>query len=188
MGMIDIIQPIDRSDSIALITHMNPDGDAVGSLIALMRALDKMGKSVDAYCQDEVPGALNFLDGVARITRPIDPIKRYDLAIALDCSDRGRMGDCATIMDMATSSANIDHHISNTFYADINIVDGGASATGEMIYELVELLIDSADKGIAEALYTAIVSDTGGFAFSNTTAKTHRTAANLIEWGAETAK
>jgi phosphoesterase RecJ-like protein len=185
MRMIDIVEAIHESNSIALITHINPDGDAVGSLIALMLALDKMEKSVYGYCQDDVPKSLCFLDGADRISKLTDPVERYDLAVALDCSDRERMGDCASIMDMAIRSANIDHHRSNTYYADINIVHEDASATGEMIYELVQQLEDTGDKNIAEALYTAIVTDTGGFSFSNTTARTHRVIANLIEWGAE---
>jgi len=186
--MTDIVEAINESNSIALITHINPDGDAVGSLIALMHALDKMGKSVYGYCQDDIPRSLSFLEGVKRITKPINPIEGYDLAIALDCSDRERMGDCVSIMDKAMRSANIDHHISNTYYADINIVHGNASATGEIVYELVQFLEDTGDKNMAEALYTAIVTDTGGFSFSNTSARTHRVIASLIEWGAEVSK
>ena len=107
------------------------------------------------------------------------------MVIALDCSDPERMGSCSVIMDKAIISANIDHHISNTLYSDINVVDGDASATGEIVYELINLLEIIPDKDIAEALYTAIVSDTGRFSYSNTTPKTHRVVATLIEWGAD---
>ncbi len=183
MGMTDIIQPILESSSIALIIHVNPDGDAIGSSIGLMHALDAIGKSVDIYCQDNPPKVFSFLDGFTRIKSPQGLVKSYDLAIALDCSDRERMGNCSPIMDDARYSANIDHHISNTYYADINIVDGEASATGELIFDLVRLLVNSENKNIAEALYTAIASDTGGFSFSNTSPKTHRIIADLLEWG-----
>lgn len=183
MRMTDIITPILDSDSVAIITHVNPDGDAIGSSIALMHALDAVGKSVDIYCQDDPPKVYDFLKGFGRVKKPRESTKQYDMAIVLDCSDRERMGNCSPIMDRAKSSINIDHHISNTYYADMNIVDGGASATGELVFELIGLLIDSGNKTIAEALYTAIISDTGGFSFSNTSPKTHRIAAHLIEWG-----
>ncbi len=186
--MNDILQSIAQSSSIALITHINPDGDAIGSTIALMHALDKMEKSVDVYCQDNIPSMFDFLDGVNRITKPDQSTKNYDLVIALDCSDPDRMGTCAPIMDRAITSANIDHHVSNTFYANINVVDEEASATGEIIYKLVTQLEIEPNKSIAEALYTAIVSDTGRFSFSNTTSKTHRIVAHLIEWGADVVK
>jgi len=183
--MNDIVQLITESSSIALITHVNPDGDAIGSTIALMHALDKIGKLVDVYCQDLVPSRLNFLTGVKRIKRPDQSTKNYDLAIALDCSDPERMGTCISIMGRAKRTANIDHHVSNTSYANINVVDEEAAATGEIVYHLITLLEIEPNKSIAEALYTAIVSDTGRFSFSNTTPKTHRIIANLIEWGAD---
>lgn len=185
MEMISVIPLISNSSSIALLIHISPDGDAVGSSIALMHALEGMGKRVDIYCQDQAPRVFNFLDGIHRIRKPGDIQKKYDLAISLDCSDRERMGTCSAIMDKADNSANIDHHLSNTMYADINIVDDKASATGEMVVELISLLINTIDKKIAQALYTAIVSDTGGFSFSNTTAKTHRAVALLIEAGVD---
>lgn len=188
MTMNDIVQLIAESSSIALITHINPDGDAIGSTIALMHALDKMGKLVAVYCQDTVPSMLNFLAGVKRIKQPDQETKSYDLAIALDCSDPERMGTCAPIMDKAKSSANIDHHVSNTFYAKVNVVDEDAAATGEIVYHLISLLGIKPNKIIAEALYTAIVSDTGRFSFSNTRPKTHRIVANLIEWGVDVVK
>lgn len=183
--MTDIIPSISGSSSIALIIHISPDGDAVGSSIALMLALESMGKFVDIYCQDEVPKLFDFLEGSQRILKPDKKIKNYDMAISLDCSDRDRMGTCASIMDTASGSGNIDHHISNTMYADINIVDDKASATGELIVELIHLLINSMDKEMARALYTAIASDTGGFSFSNSTPKSHRAVAHLIESGVD---
>jgi len=183
--MNDIVQSIIQSSSIALITHINPDGDAIGSTIALMHALDKMEKLVDVYCQDMVPSMFDFLDGINRVTKPDQSTKSYDLVISLDCSDPERMGTCAPIMDKAIRSANIDHHVSNTLFANINVVDEEASATGEIIYKLITLLDIEPNKSIAEALYTAIVSDTGRFSFSNTTPTTHRIVANLIEWGAD---
>ena len=91
-------------------------------------------------------------------------------------------------MDKAKSSANIDHHVSNTFYAKVNVVDEDAAATGEIVYHLISLLGIKPNKIIAEALYTAIVSDTGRFSFSNTRPKTHRIVANLIEWGVDVVK
>ncbi|NLI60997.1 MAG: bifunctional oligoribonuclease/PAP phosphatase NrnA [Clostridiales bacterium] len=186
----DFVRSVFDSSSIALITHVNPDGDAIGSSIALKHALEKMGKLVDVYCQDDIPDIFKFLEGVDRIKKADDLTKNYDLAVALDCSDRERMGTCSSVMDRADRSANIDHHVSNTFYANINVVDENASATGEIVFELVGLLdnstnINMASKAIAVAIYTAIATDTGRFSFSNTSPKTHRIVASLIEWGVD---
>lgn len=188
MKMFDIVGLIADSCTVAIVTHVNPDGDAIGSSIALMHALDGIGKEVDVFCQDDVPKTFEFLEGIDRIQKPEVSNKRYDLLIALDCSDAERMGTCSSIMDRATRSINIDHHVSNTHYAHINIVDGQAAATGEIVYELVTLLNSSKSHSIADALYTSIVSDTGGFSFSNTTPKTHIVAAGLIKLGVEVDK
>lgn len=184
--MNDVIYAIGKSSSIAIVTHVNPDGDAIGSSIALMRAIDGVGKkTVDLYCQDEPPKVFDFLEGFDRVKKPEGIKKVYDLVIALDCSDLERMGSCSSIMEKADYTINIDHHVSNTHYADINIVDSDAAATGEVIFNLIDLLTSSNIGSIAEPLYTAIISDTGGFSFSNTTPKTHRITADLIEWGVD---
>ena len=186
MMMADIIGAINASSIIAIVTHINPDGDAIGSSLALMHAIKNKGKEVQVYCQDDIPQTFDFLAGVKNIRKPeLIQNTKYDLVIALDCSDMDRMGSCNTIFNRSERSANIDHHISNTRYAQINIVDGKAAATGEIIFELIKKLINFKDKNIARALYTSIVSDTGRFAFSNTTSRTHRVVAELLDWGAD---
>ena len=186
MKVNEAVLLINDSDSIALIAHIKPDGDALGSCMALKHALEIIGKKVDVYCQDPVPHIFSFLEGIQAIKIPTEPIKQYDVVIAIDCSDKERLGDvCGMLFDKAAKTINIDHHVSNTEYADINIVDSEASATGELIYELIISLGVKPEKTIAEALYTAITTDTGSFCYSNTTSRTHYIAAKLLECGIE---
>lgn len=187
--MNEAVSIINNSTSIALIAHIMPDGDTLGSCIALKLALEIMGKDVDIYCEDPVPHTFRFLEGIQKIKLPTKPIKQYELVIAVDCSDKGRLGyTCSLLFNNAAKTINIDHHVSNTEYADINVVDPKASATGELIYELIIKLGVELKKTIADALYTAISSDTGSFCFSNTSSRTHNIAAKLLECGVEVDK
>lgn len=181
--MCDIVQRIKDASKIALIAHIMPDGDTLGSCLGLSYILKKINKEVHVFCESDYPSTFSFLKGSDTFKKPEDRESKYDLVIALDCSDRGRMGGCSVIMDEADVSINIDHHISNTYYADINEVDPNASATAEIVFDLIFKLTDSIDIDTAEALYTAITTDTGSFSFSNTTAKTHYTVAQLMGYG-----
>jgi phosphoesterase RecJ-like protein len=184
MMLIESILPIIRqSNKIAIIAHIQPDGDAIGSCLALATTLSDMGKSVDLYCQDDVPASLHFLKGTELFQASHEAGKKFDLSIAVDCSDEERMGTFAELFRASTLTINIDHHISNTLFAETNLVDPKAAATGEIIYKLIRAFTDIIRKDIAEALYTAISTDTGGFRFQNTTAKSYRIAADLIDCG-----
>jgi len=186
MMLKDAILAINNSTNIALIAHIMPDGDTLGSCVALKRVLEIIGKKVDSYCQDPIPDVYNFLEGTREFKIPDEHVIQYDLVISVDCSDKDRLGYlCSVLFDKAVKTMNIDHHISNTMYADINIVDSNASATGELIYELI-LESGAEPRGeIAAALYTAISTDTGSFCYSNTTSRTHYIIAKLLEYGVE---
>ncbi|NLC42941.1 MAG: bifunctional oligoribonuclease/PAP phosphatase NrnA [Clostridiales bacterium] len=183
-----ILSIIQQSKQIAVFCHVQPDGDAIGSCLALASVLTKMGKLVDLYCQDEVPVSLHFLQGIEQFKNKYNEDKHYDLCIALDCSDEERIGIFSDVYRASAHTMNIDHHISNTMYADINLVDFKAAATGEIIYKLVRAYMDILDEDIAEALYTAISTDTGGFRYRNTTSQSYRIAADLIECGIDVEK
>jgi len=178
------LHQLQQSEDIAIITHVQPDGDAIGSCLALADILERAGKKkVTLYCQDKVPALLEFLHGHQKFKNSLEDGQQFDLSIAVDCSDENRMGTCFAVFKAGKKSMNIDHHVSNTFYADTNLVDIKAAATGEIIYRIGKELTDNLGKHSAEALYTAISTDTGSFCFRNTTAQSYRIASELIEIG-----
>ncbi len=179
-GLLDCIR---KSQQIAIFTHVMPDGDALGASLALGQTLQQIGKTVDYYCENDVPPLYAFLSGIHAFKKPLDVEKSHDLSIAVDCSDGSRLGRGLTIFKQSPETINIDHHISNTRYAMINWVVPEASAAGELIYALILALGQTPDKAAAEALYTAISTDTGSFNYSSTTPHTHRIAADLIALG-----
>lgn len=180
-----ILETIQASDNIAIVTHVSPDGDALGSTLALQYALKSMGKDADMFCQDVPPPTYDFLKEIELFKKPENRSSQYSLCIAVDCSDIYRMGLCRDIFESASATINIDHHISNNNYAVYNLVDSKASATGEIIYRLLKLMNVKINKSCAEALYTAISTDTGSFNYNNVSAETYRIAADLIDLGVD---
>jgi len=178
-----LLKSLGLSRCIALIAHVMPDGDTLGSCLALGRILSLQGKIVDLYCQDGYPHVYSFLHGIDKFRKPEGACVEYDLCVAVDCSDLGRLGKCSIIFEHSRQTANIDHHISNTHFAGINRVESGAAATGEIIFQLFTEMGTSPDRIAAEALYTAICTDTGTFSFSSTTPRSYRIAAELLETG-----
>lgn len=182
-GIVDIIH---SSRTFLVTSHVRLDGDALGSELALYHILRALGKDVVVFNQDETPGIYGFLPGVEVIVHAVDPGDRFDAAFILDCSDLDRVGDHASaIGEMAGKIVNIDHHISNGGFAEYSLVDHEASSTGEIIYRLLEPLRVSLNSDIATNMYTAIMTDTGSFRYSNTSSTTFRLAAQLIDSGAD---
>lgn len=180
-------QMTDRAQTVAIFSHVNPDGDTCGSALALAAVLRKAGKDVELYCPSEIGGKLTFLDGWQAYAAP----KRheyYDLGIAVDCADRARMGECASVADLCRTFAVIDHHKSSENFADLSIVRPNACATAELIYMLVrDVYPDLLDKDVAQLLFCGIVTDSGGFSFSSVTATTYAIGAELIALGVKQA-
>ncbi len=177
----EIVNKIKEGNKIAIMSHIMPDGDNVGSSLALYNALKKSGKAVRFILDDDIPKVYRFLADSDKVEKPGEH-QSFDVVIALDCGDAERLGRAGLYLEN-NFVINIDHHISNTGYGDLNLVDAKASATGEIIYELIKLLGVEMDKDMSECLYTAIVTDTGQFQYSNTTAFTHQIAGELIENG-----
>ncbi len=175
------------SKGIAVIAHVNPDGDSIGSILGLGLALRKLSDYVDILMQDDFPGKFEFLPGVHHVKKPSASLEEYDLAFVLDCGDAKRLGDSIGLLQNAKKVVNIDHHISNDSFGAINIVDPKASSTCQLIYSFIleELQLDI-DEAIATCLYTGIASDTGSFKYDNTSPATLRAAAHLMELGAST--
>ena len=182
MNLDHIKDTIIKSNEIVIVSHEFPDGDSLGSSIALARALSQMEKPVKVVVNGDIPLKYRFLTETEDIKKPDDiVVTQESTVIFLDCADEKRAGSqIDAYRKKCGLSINIDHHIGNTDFADINYVDIAASATGEIIYELIKLLGVTIDKDIANALYITIVTDTGGFQFDNTTAKTFNMASYLM--------
>jgi len=174
----DLIDLIHNANSIAIVTHTSADGDALGSSFGLAFALDALDKKVSVFLEEPVPKMLSFLPGQHFISEYRG--ERYDLCMCLDTSDMKRLGKCADIYSSANKKITIDHHTTNNMQADGLWIDERASATGEMIYKLVKALNVDITREIAINLYTAIITDTGGFRYSNTTPESHIITADLL--------
>lgn len=172
---------IRSSRRIALCSHVSPDGDTLGSALALRLGLLQLGKEVEAFCPDKTPDNLSLLPGIDAVRHPEEATGRYDLLIAVDVSDELRLGAGTALTRLADHTAQVDHHATNPGYAQVNAVDGDAAATGLMIRELLGLLDVDMTPDIASCLYTAISTDTGNFSFSCTTAEVFRVMAELME-------
>jgi phosphoesterase RecJ-like protein len=181
--LVEIISELQRCDTVLISVHKSPDGDALGSQLALMLALEKLNKSVIAHNLDPSPEIYRFLPGVARIRTGSAVTGRYDAFVVLD-SEPARTG----LFDgryPADTLIDIDHHITNAQEWRLCWLDPAASATGEMVYKLITGLGVTIDRDIALCLYTAIFTDTGSFRYSNTSPVSMRISAELIEAGAD---
>lgn len=171
-------------DKLVLCPHVSPDGDALGSTLALKMALEKAGKKVTVMVDDDVPKAFVFLPQIDCFVKPADgEVLEADLLVVLDASSLDRIGKVAQTVK-AKAVANIDHHISNTQFADYLYLNTEAAATAEILCNLVEKLGITPDKDLATCLYTGIFTDCGSFRYANTTPGTMRAAAKLLEYGA----
>jgi bifunctional oligoribonuclease and PAP phosphatase NrnA len=184
-----VAEAIRSADRFLITTHENPDGDALGSLLASKLALDSLGKDSVMYLggQAPLPAEYGFmpLDALRR-TVPEDADGR--LLLAVDCANANRLGPDADRLLKAELVINVDHHHDNTSFGHVNLIVADASSTGEVLYDLFGELGVETTPDIAEALYIAIVTDTGRFQYANTTPKAHRLAAELLERGADVHK
>ncbi len=181
--LAEIISELQRCNTILISVHKSPDGDALGSQLALMRALEKLDKKVTAHNLDPVPEIYRFLPGSARIKTGSLVAGRYDAFVVLD-SEPPRTG----LFDgkyPADTLIDIDHHVTNQLEWKLSWLDPAASATGEMVYRLIMGLGVAMDRDIALCLFTAIFTDTGSFRYSNTSSASMRISAALVEAGAD---
>lgn len=174
---------IKSSLNIALYTHISSDGDALGSTFGIALILQSMGKDVTVFMEEPPETRLQFLCNEKVKFVIGEPGTAYvpDLSISLDCGDAGRLGKRYDSFKRAYFTINIDHHLNTQEFADINIYDPTWSATCEAIWELSDFLGIMLDMESAMLIYTGILTDTGSFAYSNTTARTHYIAAHLKE-------
>lgn len=179
--MKEVIEKIKNARSVAVLPHINEDPDALGSCFAFTKAMQALGKEAVCYVSEELPCRFDFIGGDYVIYNG-GAAGEHDLCVCIDCGDILRLGDRVNLFNEIGNTANIDHHITNTNFADANYVDGNASAAGEILCELLPLAGVKVDDEIARFLYIAICSDTGCFKFSNVSPKTLRLIADLLEY------
>ena len=182
MSWNDFLDIVNNNQRFLISSHLSLDGDAVGSQVAMMWYLHSLGKDVEVYDYDPVPRKFAFIEQTETI-RNRQPQKIFDVLVVLDCSNLHRLGWEANAV--ASLMVNIDHHRDNTRFGAVNIVDNRAAATGEIIFRFFTECKIEFPEFVAEALYAAIMTDTGGFRFSNTNSKILRICATLADNGAD---
>jgi phosphoesterase RecJ-like protein len=176
---------IKQSKKILLLTHVNPDGDTLGSMCAMYKMiLNRFKKKADMSIVSNIPFNYNFLPNVNLAQRYFDSSLVYDLVITLDVAAIDRVRDAKILFDRGKCRVNIDHHKTNPKFGDINIIEPEASSCGEVLYNYFKKNNWEIDEDIAICLYTAVMTDTGNFRFENTSPNTLRVAADLVENGA----
>lgn len=181
MTLDSIAEEIKRADSIVLLTHETPDGDAIGSSLAMYIALKSIEKNVDLVVP-ELARTFNFLPCIDEIKKEGNS-RPYDLAIALDCSDIKRLNGFANYFETAKKTISIDHHGVNSMFADFNYVNPVSPACAQILISIFEYYDIEITKEIGECLITGIITDTGGFKYSNVTSETFEFAASLLQKG-----
>ncbi|GAF26796.1 exopolyphosphatase-related proteins [Moorella thermoacetica Y72] len=171
---------------VAVATHIIPDGDCLGSMLGLTLALRERGTSVIAINADPVPEMFQYLPGQETIIDPDQVTSMPPLLVMVDCTDMERAGKgFSNWQQRVEKIINIDHHVSNTRFGHLNLVDSRAAATAELIYAVLEQIPATFTPEVATCLYTALATDTGSFQYENCTARTLRLAASLLEKGAD---
>lgn len=177
---------LEKADRVLVITHIDPDGDAIGSLTAVGQALRQMGLYVTLVCADNVPERFMYLPLAEQVRRQPDSDTAYDILVAVDCADEMRMGDAFERLPLPVPFIiNIDHHVTNTRFGDLNIIEPTATSTTEILYGLFQELGLEMTPEIALSLLTGLVTDTLAFRTIGVTANTLRIAAELVEAGAD---
>ena len=171
-----------NSETFFLAGHLNPDGDTIGSMLAIASVLKRLGKKARLFSQDPVPENLRFLPGASSI-RSRHPSGKFDAAILLECSNPARGGSLEPVLKRCGKVVNIDHHKTSEFYGDINIVEPHSSSTAEIVYRLLYNMNVNISRREASCLYTGIVTDTGRFHFPATSPRTLEVASRLLETG-----
>ena len=171
--------------TFAVLSHVRPDGDALGSQLGLALSLSKLGKTVMVRNEDGLLEKYGFLPGGAFLQTPLGEPQDFDVAIALDTATQSRLGTATDLVRSAKIWINIDHHPSNPGYGDLVYIDPTAPATGQILFELIQSQGLPMDPAIAENLFVAISTDTGSFQYPNTTARTFEIGAELLRCGVD---
>ena len=181
--LADIVEILIEGNAFVLTTHKDPDGDGIGSMLALGLCLEKAGKRVCLLLEEEVPAPFDLLRGAERIRETLDRNVGWSGVVMLDCADEKRLGKLCKVLHTVRPWINIDHHETNRGFADINLVEPKCSSTGELVYAIIKECGFPIDLEVGENLFAAIQTDTGSFRYDNTTSSAMRIAAELIDLG-----
>ncbi len=181
--MEQIIQQLKNSHEVLLATHSNPDGDAIGSLIAMGLALAAIGKKITLHDESPIPAVYRFLPAVSRVVRKITSVDAYDTAVILDCGDLQRIGKAALLVGRIPVTINIDHHFTNSGFGSLQYIDTAACATSEIVYTIIKRMAVPISQDMAVAIYSGILTDTGSFRFSNTNRAAFAICEEMVELG-----
>lgn len=180
-----VISEIKNGKNFLVTSHVNPEGDAIGSMLSLALGLKELQKDVTAYLYDPVPQIFKFLPLADKVVNKADDNKIYDAVLVVDCGQKDRMGDDFDRIRNRGKLINIDHHATNTRFGDVNIIDPDACAAGEMVYELLKEMSVKITRDIAVNIYTSILTDTGSFRYSCTTPRSFNIAGEMLKYGVE---
>lgn len=185
----EIAEALEAADKVVILGHVRPDGDAIGSQIALASSLRAAGKEVLVINEDGCPASLQFLPESETVKRPGEGAVDACLCVALDTANRERLGERSLAATAGVPLwANIDHHVSNEFYGDLTYIDPEAPATGQIVFELIAAAGLPLTPAARDCLFVAISTDTGGFRYPATTARTFEIGAELLRAGADAGK
>lgn len=179
------VEALRAAGSVLLTMHRGPDGDALGSALALACALREMGREVTVYNPDELPYNFKFLRGADRVARSVAKDARFDVTVVTDAGAFDRLGPEVPERPRCGTVLNLDHHITTEPFGDINYVDPEAASVGILAYKIIEGLGHPLSRDAAECIYASILADTGCFRYSSTDPECLRIAARLIESGVE---
>lgn len=186
MECIQLNDIIKSSKSILIISHINPDGDTLGSICAMSQVIrENFHKEAELLCVSKIPKTYEFLPNISKIRTldDFDKSREFDLVINVDDASIDRIGDAKILFDKAKFTANLDHHKTNNGYANLNIIDSNASSTGELLVGVFNKLGWKISVETATCLYTAILTDTGSFRFDNTTDQALKAASEMVKIG-----
>ena len=179
-----VVAALQAAPSVAVVSHVGPEGDAIGSTLAAALALRDAGKATGAYNVDPVPPGLQHLPGLSELQRAVPGDQAFACYLVVDTSGLDRTGGLLDGRSRDAVVINVDHHDGNSRFGDVNWVEPGASSAGEMVYRILREGGFPLSKSVAANLFAAILTDTGGFQYGNTTAECLRVAADLMEAGA----
>ena len=184
-GLSKVIDVLRRYNRFLITTHKDPEGDSLGSQLGLFGLLSQLGKAAYMVNEDPVPPAYRFLPWNEKIITvdKVPVLRHIDVLLVVDSPNKERIGKTAEYMVEGRLVVNIDHHISNDGFGDVNWIDPEASAAGEMIYRLFKRMKMSINREEAMCIYAAILTDTGSFRYSNTSSRVHRIASELLRYG-----
>lgn len=180
-----VIGALGQARRFLCVLHAFPDGDAVGASLGLGLSLEQAGRDVTFFCATEIPYNLHFLPGMDRVVNTLPPDASFDATVICDAAASHRVGPGLPPREQRGTVLNIDHHMTNDCFGDVNYVDPGAAAVGVMILRVIRGAGLPLSKDVATALYTSILTDTGSFRYSSTDPEALRAAAELVAAGAQ---